>query len=314
MAQNELKKIQVRINAPELSVLHDVGTRWNSTLQMMMRIRDLTEPLCLYASSTKKFKSLTSEENDLLAKCISLLKPFEDTTSKLSCTSSSISDVIPVITTLRAMVSSHEGSEIMKMKETLLEGIRKRFDLVENNDLYVTATLLDPRYKTKLFTHQTVIGKIVTSIGEKCEDIKNSKISQSTSKTDVTLPKKNKPSTSTDITLSEAMNNILSSSSDDEEQCVSQDIIKNIQMYLDEKRIRMEDNPLEWWKTNIHKYPYIAELARSYLACPPSSVASERLFSGAGLIYDEKRTRLSAKRAEKLLFLKYNLPIIQFKY
>src|SRR5215469_7955213 len=102
MAQNELKKIQVRINAPELFVLHDVGTRWNSKLAMMMRIRDLTESLCLHASSTQKIKSLTSQENDLLAKCISFLKLFKDTTNKLSCTSSSISDVIPVIRTLRA--------------------------------------------------------------------------------------------------------------------------------------------------------------------------------------------------------------------
>jgi hypothetical protein len=53
-------------------------------------------------------------------------------------------------------------------------------------------------------------------------------------------------------------------------------------------------------------------LARSYIACSPSSAASENLFSGAGLIYDEKRTKLTPERAEKLLFLKFNLPVIKF--
>ena len=39
---------------------------------------------------------------------------------------------------------------------------------------------------------------------------------------------------------------------------------------------------------NLEKYPELAQLARSYIACSPSSAASERLFSDAGLINDEK--------------------------
>jgi hypothetical protein len=53
---------------------------------------------------------------------------------------------------------------------------------------------------------------------------------------------------------------------------------------------------------------------RQYLSAPPSSVASEQLFSGAGLVYEEHRNRLRGEKAAKLLFVKYNLPLINFEY
>ena len=38
------------------------------------------------------------------------------------------------------------------------------------------------------------------------------------------------------------------------------------------------------------------------------------LVSGAGEIYEPKRNRLSGENADMLLFLKYNLPLFDFKY
>ena len=37
-------------------------------------------------------------------------------------------------------------------------------------------------------------------------------------------------------------------------------------------------------------------------------------FSGAGEMYDEDRNILSAERTGELLFLAFNLPIVEFKY
>ena len=54
-------------------------------------------------------------------------------------------------------------------------------------------------------------------------------------------------------------------------------------------------------------YTYLARLARRYLSALPSSVFSERLFSEAGNLYEQKRNRLLPKTVEKLLFLHYNL-------
>jgi len=46
-------------------------------------------------------------------------------------------------------------------------------------------------------------------------------------------------------------------------------------------------------------------MARKFLSAPPTSVPSERLFSGVGILYDEQRNRISPEHAEMLLSIKY---------
>ena len=72
-------------------------------------------------------------------------------------------------------------------------------------------------------------------------------------------------------------------------------------------KVTKEDKVLNWWNLNKTKYPHLASFARKYLAAPSSSVYSERLFSEAGNLYEQKRNRLLPKTGEKLLFLHHNL-------
>ena len=63
-------------------------------------------------------------------------------------------------------------------------------------------------------------------------------------------------------------------------------------------------------RTQIRKkYTHLVRIARRYLSAPPSSVYSERLFSEAGNLYEQKLNRLLPKTGEKLLFLHHNLKI-----
>ena len=55
--------------------------------------------------------------------------------------------------------------------------------------------------------------------------------------------------------------------------------------YLQADIIGRAESPTEWC-------PLLAAEARSYLSAPPTSVASERVFSAAGRIYTDKRNRL----------------------
>jgi len=54
--------------------------------------------------------------------------------------------------------------------------------------------------------------------------------------------------------------------------------------------------------------------AKKYLSAPPSSVASEQLFSSAGQVYADRRSSLKGENAEKLLFLAYNIRLFNFNY
>ena len=58
----------------------------------------------------------------------------------------------------------------------------------------------------------------------------------------------------------------------------------------------------------------IAPPARKFLSAPPTSAASEQLFSAAGQIYSDRRSSLLVENAEKLLFLAYNIRLFDFKY
>ena len=55
---------------------------------------------------------------------------------------------------------------------------------------------------------------------------------------------------------------------------------------------------------------HLSPLATQFLAPPPGSVASERLFSTAGDVCTDSRNRLLPEKLEQLIFLKINLPLV----
>jgi len=65
-------------------------------------------------------------------------------------------------------------------------------------------------------------------------------------------------------------------------------------------------NPLKWWKEHESAFPRVACVAKKWLACPATSTPCERLWSTAGLVVDERRTRLSANQVERMTFLAHN--------
>ena len=57
----------------------------------------------------------------------------------------------------------------------------------------------------------------------------------------------------------------------------------------------------------------LAKLAKKYLSPPPTSTDVERLFSIAGSILTDERNRLLPDNLDKLLFLKQNIQLLNFK-
>ena len=91
--------------------------------------------------------------------------------------------------------------------------------------------------------------------------------------------------------------------------------VTEMERYLREPLIDFHrSNTFIWWKENKHQFVQLSQLARRYLSAPPTSVTSERLFSVAGDIYDEKRNRLAPERAEILLFINKNFQLEKGQY
>lgn len=92
-------------------------------------------------------------------------------------------------------------------------------------------------------------------------------------------------------------------------------ILEEPERYMMEPVIdRKRGNPLEWWKHNTSRFKRLSGQARRFLSCPPSSVPSERVFSTISNIYEEKRSSLKGENAEKLCFLHYNLPLLDWQF
>lgn len=91
---------------------------------------------------------------------------------------------------------------------------------------------------------------------------------------------------------------------------ITQGAIFEMKSYLCEAPIERKNNPLHYWRANQVRLPTLAATATKFLCAPCTSVESERLFSTASIIVEEHRSRLTARHAEMLIFLKKNLPIM----
>lgn len=65
-------------------------------------------------------------------------------------------------------------------------------------------------------------------------------------------------------------------------------------------------NLLEWWESHKDVYPTLYRYFLQFAAVPATSASAERIFSRAGNLITEKRTRLSPKNVDMLLFLHQN--------
>ncbi|XP_061769757.1 zinc finger BED domain-containing protein 4-like [Nerophis ophidion] len=109
--------------------------------------------------------------------------------------------------------------------------------------------------------------------------------------------------------LSDMFEEILQENDSDSRQTSTGATAQQLDCYLSEILIPRSDNPLTYWRTNRDRFPDLAQMARRYLSALCTSTDSERLFSGASNVLDERRNRLTCDKAEKLLFIKKNLPL-----
>ena len=82
---------------------------------------------------------------------------------------------------------------------------------------------------------------------------------------------------------------------------------------------KLESSCLVWWQkfeasSQDNKVKLaLCKLAKQYLTPPPTSTNCERLFSVAGQIMDEKRANLLPDNLEKILFLRENILVTNYR-
>lgn len=90
----------------------------------------------------------------------------------------------------------------------------------------------------------------------------------------------------------------------DNEKLAKKDLVEAEFKYF-RTRTGESNDPFDFYKKQCSVLPQLSKAAAHYLLASSSSVESERFFSGATSLYQNKsRNKLSGDRAEKLLFIK----------
>lgn len=319
LAQGKLKDIQKELKLPEHNLVQDISTRWNSTFYLQERLLEQKRAISLYIADHNKLNNLSAEQWELMEQCIHLLKPFEEVTKMTSSGLSCISEVIPHVATLLRYLQKEETARnvpnLLHCLTKLKSEIESRFSELDEDKNYLMATLLDPRFKTSFFgliqaekARQRIL---LESLKMSCSD------EESNSSEGESPPSKRKagsvPSAIHD-SFWNCFNEVAKDNEQNDDNTAKSNIANELDFYLKSARIDRQSDPYVWWSANANQYPTLNRLAKIYLSSPCSSVYSERLFSEAGLVYENKRNRLLPNNAEKLVFIHHNLPLVNFEY
>lgn len=308
-AATKLTDMQSQMNRNVLKLINDVVTRWNSTYNMFQRLCEVQVPLEATLGVLHNPVEILNESDWITLKsCCALLKPFEQVTKELSAEKNvCVSKIIPLIEGLKLFISGIEpsGDDALALKNSLLTGLQNRFSRLEYNSLLAKATFLDPRFKQKGFSDSNAITKVRDGLQSEMSALfEKSRLEEMETKS-----QEQDINTTTDDIEVDSIWQSFDAKISKTTSTVAASIIE-CRQYSEEANINRKGDPLKWWKTREPVYPYLSRLARKYLCAVATSVPSERVFSKAGLIISDRRSRLKPKNAEKIIFLNANFEFL----
>lgn len=303
VASDELKRLQIRDGKTDSTALkfkQDVPTRWNSTYYMIKRfleLKDYVYPVLLTCPTAPKI--LSREEIDILEDTVRVLGPIEFVTTEISGESYPTSSlVIPLIHcmegTIRNCVAlTVEGN---KFRDNILCEIQQRFKDIESHKILAVSTILDPRFKRMHFQSPRAVSAAVSYINRQIKIIPNNMESNKVGHLESRTQSK-----TNEFNVWAFHENLVESyaSSLDESEGISFEL----RQFLNQPVISRNQNPFEHWQKLKSTYSTLFTIAMQYLSVIATSVPSERIFSKAGIIKSDLRSRLSGKRLNSLLFL-----------
>ena len=294
-ASNIVNFVRKSVNASEIlegekKLQASNATRWNSQLYMIKSILNVPEEKL---NKTECKIQLSTYERKLLSELCTILGPFEHVTILVQKENNiSASLTVPVTIGLRHQMHQISSTFNNKMVSTFKRSIKERLSRYEEEESYVVAAVLDPRFKLrwcesdKIDYVESLVRKNLQTVSVQDDEILNS-------------PPKKKP-------RSDDFFDFMSPVSKPHRKRNISGAVNELETYLEESCQEMDTNPLDYWKINYINYPTLAKLANKLLSTPATSAPVERLFSIAGKVFRPERCSLKDDTFEKLMMIKCN--------
>lgn len=313
-AKEKLTELQRVHELPENPLIQDVPSKWMTSFFMLERLVEQKKAIDEISIECNFREMISCDQWEVMQSFCNALKPFEVACREMSSHTATLGQVIPLIHILNRKIDLlfDETVGIDNMLKSLKEAMVSRMSGTLQDPRYMWATMLDPRYKTSLFTEEEA---------EQCrqELIREMDSSSSTSDADQPLLpngcNENPESSTSPNTNQESLWSLMA---DVRQKIKTEEKPKSSELavleYLEEDILDQSCDPLDYWNLKKFLWPNLAKVAARYVGCPPSIIPAETLFSTASVNCALNQPRPLLENLEGLLFLKVNLPLIYFQY
>ena len=319
----------------EVGLDYDVDTRWNALLKMLelaIRSKDAINHMCEEYSALEPLK-LSPNEWNFLGEIYEVMLPFYEKTLLVSQDSPTITQATAIYWDLDdvmdEVIEKKGNYELIneQIRQAVLAGRKVLDEYTRKMDtetlILYAAAVLDPRVKTDFLKAHLREGaegvidnlrihfKEVSPAEEPLPDYPSRAVTESRSAMNST----SFVGRSHGLKIASSRRRMLEKIQKDHYATAPTRHLDEIDEWLSSPPIQEQipDNMtaeqdvqwlLAWWRTNQHRYPRMARIARRYLSIPASEVGVERLFSRGRDLLGLRRYALHPGTMKMLTILK----------
>ncbi|XP_049290608.1 zinc finger BED domain-containing protein 4-like [Anopheles funestus] len=303
IAAQKIFDSQNKLNLPNVKLKQNVATRWNSTFDMIERFYKNKIPILTSLDAMGVKHNLSNNDWTIMEESIKVLANYDHATKVMLAEKSPTLSQIGLLTNIllkktKTLLDDVMDSSVKKLGLSLVEGLSDSGKPYLQNPLVCRAMMLDPRIKGHGFENDM----------QRYEETYTNLIR-------TILPLKSQASSA----LQSVVQNSFASPSHENlfhefatsvrcAQSKTPEIEAKFELddYLKMNCIELSEDPYVWWKSNESIFPALFQVVQNVFYIPATSVPCERVFSKAGQIYCEKRSKLLPKKMSEILFLQHN--------
>ncbi|KAF0702707.1 zinc finger BED domain-containing protein RICESLEEPER 1-like isoform X2, partial [Aphis craccivora] len=309
---NKARKVVKKLRTPTIAnmliksglkkAVLDCDTRWNSIYNMLQRLCEL-KAFCRMKAADIPSLELSNNDWNLIESLVLTLAPVKIGSVQLQRADITIGDFYGCWWKIRnGLIKANT-----ELAKSITESMLKRQQILLDNDLFVAAIFLDPRFQP-LLTPQMKI-KAINHLCKLWTLIQTLKKRSGYSENDIPIDETEKsvlnmsvdPANNDDDDDDDFENFLKESTTVISNQPVN---IKSIfQSFDGTQRISYNSDIREYWASKKNEHPELHELAQVTLAIPATQVSVERTFSSLKFILSDLRGNLTPSLLESIIFI-----------